>query len=291
MRPANQTGNRWVTARRVITFPRRPLVMGILNVTPDSFSDGGLYLDPDRAVARAHQIVQEGADLLDIGGESTRPGADPVPAEVELDRIGPVLERLRGTIGIPISVDTYKPEVARVALEQGAEIVNDVSGGQWEPDLWEVIVHYQAGYVLTHSRGKPKIMQELAQYTNVVEEVKEFLAAQLRHLEARGLSRDHVVCDVGFGFGKNSEHNCTLLAHLDQFSDLGRPLLVGLSRKSFLKKIAGTGSLSVCTRAAEVWAAAHGARIWRVHEVADAVCASRLLGAVAGEVPEERKTW
>jgi dihydropteroate synthase len=278
---------RWKTARREITLTARPLVMGILNVTPDSFSDGGLYLDPDKAAVRALAIAREGADLLDLGGESTRPGADPVPAEIELARILPVLKRLQGKLAIPISVDTYKAQVAQAALENGAEIINDVSGGQWDPELWSVVLHYRAGYVLTHSKGMPKNMYAEAEYTDVTEEVFAFLVNRLKALEALGLSPCHVACDVGFGFGKKAEHNLLLLANLDRFAQLGRPILVGLSRKSFLKKIAAEGSLSVCTRAAEVWAASRGACIWRVHEVADAVCASRLIEALANPGSQE----
>ena len=269
----------WKLKTRTLEWHERPLLMGILNVTPDSFSDGGRYLDPEAALDRALELEAEGADILDLGGESTRPGAAPVSAEVELARILPVIQRLRGRLKIPLSIDTWKAAVAAGALEEGAEIINDVSAGRWDPLLWRTVAQFRAGYVLMHALRAPATMQEKPDYADVSAEIVDFLGKFLARAEENGLALESIVCDPGFGFGKTMTHNLTLLRDLDSFRVLRRPLLVGLSRKSFLKLIGGSDALEITNELAHMWAAARGATIWRVHEVPAALRAVRLAGA------------
>lgn len=250
--------------------------MGILNLTPDSFSDGGHFVEVDRAVAHALELEAAGADLIDVGGESTRPGSLPVSEEEEWSRVRPVLEALAGRLRVPISIDTTKALVAREALACGAEVVNDVSGGEWDEELWPVVAEAGAGYVLTHCQGRPATMQVNPVYGDVVVEVREYLLRRMVEASAAGIAVERVVCDVGFGFGKSLEHNVALLSRLGEFHALGRPLLVGMSRKSFVKKIGGEGNLALCTELAHMWAASQGAAIWRVHDVRAAVMAARM---------------
>lgn len=247
------------------------MLMGILNVTPDSFSDGGLFLNPDAAAAQALQMEFEGADFIDIGGESTRPNAVPVPEAEELRRVVPVLERLAGRLKIPISIDTMKPGVARVAVELGAAIVNDVAANRMAPEMWELVAQTGAGYVVMHMQGTPQTMQAHPQYDDVVREVDEFFAERLERLPARGVQPEQVILDVGIGFGKTSEHNLRLLAALEGFKKWRRPLLLGASRKSFLGAVAGGATMQERlpgSLAAACWAAQTGAQILRVHDVA-----------------------
>jgi len=285
----------WLTARRTIPVGSRPLVMGILNVTPDSFSDGGRWLDPARAVERALELEATGADLLDLGAESTRPGAEPVGAAEEARRLFPVLEALRDRLAIPISVDTSKAGIAEGALQRGAEIVNDVSGGRFDPELWPVVVRHGAGYVLMHSRGTPRTMEGEAVYSpeGVAAEVAAALGEGMARAVAAGIDAARIVLDPGIGFAKTAEQNFELLAGLGAVAALGRPVLVGLSRKSFLKRIAGEEHLQVCTGVAETYAATRGARIWRTHEVGAARAAADLLANLltaepGAAVPERR---
>ncbi len=253
--------------------------MGVLNVTPDSFSDGGRYLDPEQALDRALEMEAEGADILDLGGESTRPGATPISAEVELARIIPVVRRLRGKLKIPLSIDTWKAAVAVGALDEGAEIVNDISAGRWDPLLWPAVAQFRAGYVLMHALDRPATMQKEPQYLDVSAEVADFLGKFLARAEENGIALESMVCDPGFGFGKTLTHNLSLLRDLESFRGLRRPILVGLSRKSFLKIIGGSEPLEITNQLAHLWAAARGAAIWRVHEVPAALRAARLAGA------------
>ncbi len=269
----------WKLKTRTLEWQDRPLVMGILNVTPDSFSDGGRYLDPEQGLDRALELEAEGADIIDLGGESTRPGAPPVSAEVELARIVPVVRRLRGRLKIPLSIDTWKASVAVAALEEGAEIINDISAGRWDPRLWGAVAQYRAGYVLMHALDRPAAMQKEPHYADVSAEIADFLAKFLARAEENGLALESIVCDPGFGFGKTLGHNLTLLRDLDAFRALRRPVLVGLSRKSFLKLIGGSEPLEITNQLAHMWAAARGAAIWRVHEVPAALRAARLAGA------------
>ena len=252
-------------------FPRRPMLMGILNVTPDSFSDGGSFLDPAVAVAHALRMEAEGADLIDIGGESTRPNAVPVPEEEELRRVVPVLKQLAGRLRIPISIDTMKPAVARAAVDLGAAIVNDVAASRMSREMWDLVAQTGAGYVVMHMQGTPQTMQANPHYEDVVREVNGFFAERLAGLPARGVRPEQVVLDVGLGFGKTAEHNFRLLAALEEFTKWGRPLLLGASRKSFIGAVAGGVGLAERlpgSLAAACWAAQAGAQILRVHDVA-----------------------
>jgi len=254
--------------------------MGVVNITPDSFSDGGLFLEAELAVARAKELRRQGADILDIGGESTRPGAHPVSAEQELDRILPVLEGLGG-FDVPVSVDTYKPAVMRAALAAGASMINDINALQSETAL-NAIAASDCAVCLMHKRGNPQTMQGNPHYDDVVNEVRAFLARRVAECEAAGISRSRVVIDPGFGFGKNSMHNLELLRNLAALVGLGVPVLVGLSRKSTLGRITNQPieRRTIASASAALLAVQRGAAIVRVHDVAQTRDALRVLGAV-----------
>jgi dihydropteroate synthase len=263
-------------------FPR-PSVMGVVNVTPDSFSDGGVNFDPGDAVSTARRMAQEGAAVVDIGGESTRPGSDGVSVEEELRRIVPVLEALRGQV--PVSIDTAKAEVARRAIELGAELVNDVTALRGDPDLAGVVASSGAYLCLMHMQGEPRTMQHNPAYEDVAGEVTAFLEERLRFAVDAGIPEDRICLDPGFGFGKDVDHNFELLARLAEIVALGRPVLVGLSRKRSLGRILGdpeatTGPLSASIAAA-VEAYERGATIFRVHDVREHVEALTVAAAVA----------
>ncbi|MBU1909107.1 MAG: dihydropteroate synthase [Verrucomicrobia bacterium] len=259
----------WAARERRFELGRRTLLMGVLNVTPDSFSDGGRFLDPKRAAEQARRMIAEGADLLDIGGESTRPGAAPVPADEELHRVLPVIEAIRAGSDIPLSVDTRKAAVASRALEAGADIINDVSALTADPGMPEVAARYRAGVILMHMQGAPPTMQASPQYEQVVQEVRDYLAARLEALAACGLARESMAVDPGIGFGKTLEHNVQLLARLETLTALGRPLILGVSRKSFLGRITGreVGDRLAGSLAAAAWAIARGAHVIRAHDI------------------------
>jgi len=260
----------------------RTRVMGILNVTPDSFSDGGRYLDPDQAVRHGLEMVEQGADLLDVGGESTRPGSDPVSADEEWRRVGPVIRNLANKVDVPLSVDTMKPDVAANAIDAGASIVNDVSGLR-EPAMVRVVASGRVGAVVMHMLGNPKTMQSHPEYDDVVGEVRTFLSERIRILEAAGVPSDAVAVDPGVGFGKTQEHNLALLRNLDQIAALGHPVVVGVSRKSFIERLGGGESnerLSGSLAAASL-AVAKGAHVVRVHDVRETVRAMRVSDAIA----------
>jgi dihydropteroate synthase len=247
----------------------RPLVMGVLNVTPDSFSDGGLFLDPEVAVARACDMVQEGADVLDIGAESSRPGADPVEEQEELRRLMPVLEAVCRRVTVPVSVDTTKATVARRAIDAGARIINDVSALRFDGAMASVIAETGAGVVLMHMQGTPKTMQISPHYDDVVPEVRDFFVRQVQTAVQAGISEEQVILDPGIGFGKRLEDSLTLLAQLDRLLDLRCPILVGVSRKGFIGQILGRSVNERLFGTAAACAAAilKGARIIRVHDV------------------------
>jgi dihydropteroate synthase len=257
--------------------------MGIVNVTPDSFSDGGLRSDPDRAVADAIQMAADGADLIDIGGESTRPGAPPVEAREEWRRVGPVIAGLRGRLAVPISVDTYKASIAERALEAGATIVNDVSALTYDSDLAGVVARRGAAVVLMHNRGRSQTMYAEAQYADVVAEVTAELEARGRVAALAGIAADRIIYDPGFGFAKQAAHSLELLAGLSRLHALGRPILSGPSRKSFLAAAAGP-----LPAPARVWGTAAavtasilaGAHIVRVHDVPAMVQVARTADAI-----------
>lgn len=245
----------------------RPLVMGVLNVTPDSFSDGGRYLEREAAIAHARRMVAEGADLVDVGGESTRPGARPVSEDEELERVLPVLEALR-ELPVPLSVDTRRPRVMREALAAGASMVNDVEALQ-APGALAAVAASGCGVCLMHKKGDPATMQVNPVYADVVAEVKTYLADRIAAAEAAGIARERIVADPGFGFGKTAAHNLELLRRLGELAELGVPLLVGLSRKSTLGAITGRppGERLAASLAAALLAAQAGATILRVHDV------------------------
>ena len=272
-----------------------PLLMGVLNVTPDSFSDAGRHLDPDAAVEHGRRLVEEGAAIVDVGGESTRPGAEPVPAAFELERTIPVIERLAagrdtGPAGVRVSIDTTKAEVAAAALGVGARIVNDVSAFRFEPETAGLVAGAGATCVLMHMLGEPRTMQADPRYEDVVSEVKAFLEERLAFAVAEGVPEEHVWLDPGIGFGKTLDHNLELLARLDEIVALGRPLVIGTSRKSFLGRLTGreAGERLPGTIATNVLALAAGASVFRVHdvaEVADALAVAR--AALAGRGPAD----
>jgi dihydropteroate synthase len=260
----------WHLPDRVFSIGRRPLVMGIVNVTPDSFSDGGLHADWDAAVTHALRLVEEGADLLDIGGESTRPGADPVPLDEELRRVVPVVTRLANQITIPLSVDTSKAEVARACLAAGASIVNDVTALAGDPAMGDVAAAAKAGVILMHMRGNPQTMQQAPHYNDVVVEVFQYLEQRLQAAGKMGIAAQRVALDPGIGFGKTATHNLQLVANLASLQRLGRPVCLGVSRKGFIGKalesaVHGrlTGSLALLCHALSRSAV----QIIRVHDV------------------------
>lgn len=261
----------------------RPLIMGILNVTPDSFSDGTGETSLATALARADRMLEEGADMIDIGGESTRPGADPVPIQLELERVVPVVEALRGR-GVPLSVDTFKPEVMRAALAAGADMINDIRALQ-EPGALEAVKESRCGLCIMHMQGEPRTMQAAPQYDDVVADVRQFLQERVRALQTAGIARERVVLDPGFGFGKTAAQNYTLLRRLDQMQVDFYPWLLGLSRKSMIGRVVGrepaqrlAGSL-----AAALFGMEKGAQILRVHDVAETVDAVKVWRTIKDE--------
>lgn len=265
----------------------QPLVMGILNVTPDSFSDGGCFDRPDAALRRAGQLVGEGADMLDVGGESTRPGAKPVSEAEEIDRVVPVIEAVKARFDVPVSIDTSKPAVMRAAVEAGAGMVNDVNALR-TPGALETAADLQVPVCLMHMRGEPRTMQRAPHYDNVVTEVREFLLERADACVRAGIPRDAILLDPGFGFGKTLQHNLLLLKNLSILADTIYPVLVGISRKSMIGAVTGrevdqrlAGSL-----AAVVLALEGGARIVRVHDVAETRDVLKVWKAVRDVAPE-----
>jgi dihydropteroate synthase len=263
-------------------FPRPALVMGVVNVTPDSFSDGGKFFEPQAAVEHALALVEQGAEILDIGGESTRPRATPVPEAEEMRRVIPVIEQLAARVRIPISIDTMKPAVARAAFAAGASIVNDVAANREDPAMWRIVAETGAGYVAMHMQGTPLTMQENPAYTDVVREVSGFFFDRIQRLNDCGIAAEQVILDPGIGFGKTVEHNLLLLGALGSFTKLGRPILLGVSRKSFLGKLSGgneAGRLPAALACASL-AVESGVQIIRTHDVAETVQAVRATEAI-----------
>jgi dihydropteroate synthase len=256
-------------------------LMGIVNVTPDSFSDGGLFLDPDRAIEHARELVRDGADLVDVGGESTRPGALGVSAREELERVGPVLEGLRD-LPVPISIDTSKSAVAEVALKWGAAIVNDVTALRSDPKLAALCAERRCGVLLMHMKGTPRTMQDDPAYEDVLDEVKAFLAERISFAVAEGIGEDRIWVDPGIGFAKTVDQNLELLRRLGELRELGRPIVVGTSRKSFIGRLTGREVRERLggTIASNVLALRAGADVLRVHEVAEARQAVRVAEAI-----------
>jgi len=262
---------------------KRGMVMGIVNVTPDSFSDGGRFLDTGRAVEHALKLISEGADILDIGGESTRPGAEPVEAAEELRRVLPVIRAVRSETKTLISIDTMKASVARAAVEAGADIINDVTGLRGDPAMLRAASECDAGLVIMHMIGTPQTMQKLPQYDDVVREVQTYFEARIHSLENAGISRERIVLDPGFGFGKTVGHNISLMRSLPELSVSGRPLLVGVSRKSMIGRLLESEELEDRdwpTVALTAHARDLGARVVRVHDVKPNVDAMRMAEAI-----------
>jgi dihydropteroate synthase len=273
----------WRVGEHVFDGSERTRVMGILNVTPDSFSDAGRFFTDRAAIDRGAEMIQQGADIVDVGGESTRPGSDPVAADEEQRRVIPVIEQLvKHLPTVPISIDTRKSVVAAAALDAGATIVNDVSAGS-DPEMFGLARERDAAIVLMHMKGDPKTMQEAPYYEDVVAEVHEYLREQIEAAEFAGIEPERIAVDPGIGFGKNLDHNLELIHHIDAFGDLGRPLLVGPSRKRFIgtlldlpedERVEGTA-------AAVAWMAARGAHVVRVHDVKEIVRVVRVVDAIA----------
>ncbi len=277
-----------VTPMGVLTCRSRPLVMGVLNVTPDSFSDGAAFYDPsshpERAVAHGLRLIEEGADIIDVGGESSRPGAEAVAEEEELRRVIPVVKALAGQ-GAVVSIDTAKAAVARAAVEVGAAMINDVSAGALDEELLPAVADLRVPYVLMHMRGTPQTMQDDLHYDDVVAEVFDFLAQGLERCTQAGIDPTRIVVDPGIGFGKAADHNLQLLRRLREFTSLARPVLIGASRKSFLGRVTGIESPAeriVCSVAAAVMAVANGARMVRVHDVGETQRAVAVATAITG---------
>ncbi len=258
--------------------------MGVINVTPDSFSDGGRYFEAGRAVERGFELADQGADIIDVGGESTRPGSLPVPEDEELRRVVPVIETLRRRTEALLSVDTTKSAVARAALDAGADIVNDTSALRTDPDMAGVVARSGAGLVLMHMKGTPLTMQQDPRYDDVLAEIRSFLAERLRTAESLGIARERIVVDPGIGFGKTYEDNLLLLRRQELFGELERPLLLGFSRKAFLGRILHLppGERLEGTIAAAVVSVVRGAHILRVHDVAEVARAVRTAEAILG---------
>ncbi len=264
----------------ILTFDTT-LVMGILNLTPDSFSDGGLYTNPTMAIEHAKKMVTEGADIIDIGGESSRPGSAPLSEEEELNRVLPVLQELQGEFSVPISIDTYKPKVARKCLDAGATLLNDITG-LTNPEMVKVAREYQVPVVVMHMKGLPQTMQENPEYQNVIEEIKTFFEKQITMVCNEGI--ESIILDPGIGFGKTVEHNLMILHHLEEFTHLCCPVLVGPSRKNFLGVITGlpvTDRLEGTIAAISI-AALNGANIVRVHDVKACKRAVQIADAIRG---------
>tara|TARA_B100000902_G_scaffold143716_1_gene141172 strand:- start:189 stop:1040 length:852 start_codon:yes stop_codon:yes gene_type:complete len=272
----------WATGNHTFIFPRKTLIMGIVNVTPDSFSDGGLFFNTNRAVDHALKLVDEGADILDIGGESTRPGAASISVKEELNRVIPVIDKLSKQSEAIISVDTHKPVVAEEAINAGASIINDIGANNNNSKMWNVISSTKAGYICMHMQGSPESMQKNPFYEDVISDVCNFFQERLNSFEEHGISAEQIAFDPGIGFGKSLKHNIELMSQLNKFNMFQRPVLIGASRKSFIEKLLGTpvekrlpASLTCAT-----WAIMQGSQIIRAHEVAETVQAVRMAEAL-----------
>lgn len=274
----------WKVDDRIVDLSKRAMIMGVLNVTPDSFSDGGEFFGTDEAVARGVQIASEGADVVDVGGESTRPGAEPVSLKEELRRVIPVIEKLRAKIDIPISIDTSKAEVASAALDAGASIVNDVTAGRGDEKMLPLAAKRKAAFVLMHMQGAPQTMQKNPHYGNVVAEVADFFRQQYARALECGVDPMAIAFDPGIGFGKTLEHNLALVKNLERLRVHDTPLAIGVSRKSFLGKLIGTNEMNermTPTIALTAILRTRGADIFRVHDVKENVAALRAAEALA----------
>jgi dihydropteroate synthase len=268
--------------KKILDLSSRTYLMGVLNVTPDSFSDGGKFLNAKDAIKQALIMAQQGADIIDVGGESTRPGADSIPLEEELKRVIPVIEEVVKKTDVPISVDTYKSQVALQALDAGAAMVNDISALRFDPEMKKIISKYRAPVILMHIKGTPKNMQDNPHYDNVIQEISDYLRESIQTAEDSGIAKDKIIIDPGIGFGKRIKDNLEILKNLEKFTSLGKPILLGLSRKSFIGKALDLpldqrleGSL-----AASAVAILNGAKILRVHDVKESKRAAQMVDAI-----------
>lgn len=267
----------------ILDFSKKTYIMGILNVTPDSFSDGGLYLNKNDAIRQALRMVEDGADIIDVGGESTRPGSEPVPVEEEIRRVIPVIETIAERVNVPISIDTYKSQVAELAIKAGASIVNDISGLRFDKRMPEIVARYGAGVVIMHIKGTPKDMQKNPVYKALIPEVMDYLREGIMIAERSGVAENRMIIDPGIGFGKTAEHNLEILKRLNEFAGLEKPILIGPSRKSFIGNI--LGGLPVTERLEGTASAIaigifNGANIIRVHDVKEMVRVARVADAI-----------
>ena len=257
--------------------------MGVLNVTPDSFSDGGLYFDSERAVEHAFRLVEDGADILDIGGESTRPGSEAIPPEEELRRTIPVVEAVAKKVRVPVSIDTCKADVARRALDAGASLVNDISGLRFDPEMPRVVAEYQVPVVVMHIRGNPRDMQRAPSYEALIPEIMDYLRISMRLADECGIREEHIIIDPGIGFGKTFDHNLEIIGNLGEFTLLGRPVAIGVSRKAFIGKVLGGAPAAERlegTAAAVAIAVFNGANIVRVHDVKEMAKVAKVADAI-----------
>lgn len=263
-----------------LNLSERTHLIGIVNCTPDSFSDGGLYLDKSRAVERVLELVEEGADIVDIGGESTRPGSDPIPETEELKRVIPVVESVASKISVPISIDTYKSRVAKEAIEAGASLVNDISALRFDSKMYEVVAEYDVPVILMHMKGKPKDMQTNPLYSDLIGEITAFLRERISYCQSKGIEK--LIVDPGIGFGKQYHHNLTILKRLSELRSLGKPILVGTSRKSFIGHVLDlpVGERLEGTLATIAVAILNGANIIRVHDVRPAIRVARMVDSL-----------
>lgn len=266
-----------------LDFDKKTCIMGVVNTTPDSFSDGGLFFDKDKAVRHALKLVDDGADIIDIGGESTRPGSEPVSAGEEIRRTVPVIEAISGRITVPVSIDTYKAEVAKAALEAGASIVNDISGLRLDPEMPKIVSQYGVPVIIMHIKGRPRDMQKNPVYEALIPEIMDYLQISLRLAAKFGIPDDKIMIDPGIGFGKTLEHNLEIIRNLREFTLLGKPIAIGVSRKAFIGKILGDVPSSERlegTAAAVAISILNGANIVRVHDVKEMVKVAKVADAI-----------
>jgi len=269
-----------------LDFSKKTYIMGILNVTPDSFADGGLYFDKSSAIERAYQIVEEGADIIDIGGESTRPGSEPISIKEELIRTIPLIEAISKKIKVPISIDTYKSEVAKAALDAGASMVNDISGLRFAPKMTDVVSEYKVPVVIMHIKGKPQDMQQNPVYEALIPEIIDYFRMGIKIATGAGISEDKIIIDPGIGFGKTFAHNLEIINNLYEFTLLEKPILIGPSGKTFIGKILGDAPATERlegTAAAVSISIINGANVVRVHDVKEIVKVAKVADAVKRE--------
>ncbi|MBM4135877.1 MAG: dihydropteroate synthase [Nitrospira sp.] len=269
-----------------LDFSQKTYIMGILNITPDSFSDGGLYFDKHAAIERSYRMVEEGADIIDVGGESTRPGSEPITIEEEIRRTIPVIEAIAKEINVPISIDTYKSEIAKKALDAGASMVNDISGLRFDPMMTEVVSEYKVPVVIMHIKGKPKDMQQDPVYEALIPEIMDYLRVGIRLAISTGISEDKIIIDPGIGFGKTFDHNLEVINNLKEFTLLEKPILIGPSRKAFIGKILGDVPVTERlegTSASVAVSIMNGANIIRVHDVKEMARVVKVVDAIKSE--------